>query len=182
MTQNPMTPASAAAMTSPQAGPAPQADAARPLEGVRIAITHAAEQAEEQSRRFGELGAQLFLYPAIELVPFDKSDELDAALRQAADGAFDWLVLNDADTVLVVADRSALASVARRRELTDYVIRRSDEIRRFQVAIAYVIPTPIVRGILFSLFAVVAQPTPYVVVATEEEARAWLQGRLHSSS
>ena len=87
-----------------------------------------------------------------------------------------------AHAVLVVADRSALASVARRRELTDYVIRRSDEIRRFQVAIAYVIPTPIVRGILFSLFAVVAQPTPYVVVATEEEARAWLQGRLHSSS
>jgi len=78
---------------------------ARPLDGVRIAVTHAAEQAEEQTRLFRDLGGEVYLYPAIELAPFGNSDELDVALRAAAAGAFDWLVLNDADTILVVAER-----------------------------------------------------------------------------
>ncbi len=99
MTQSTASSQSASAVAMPPAG------ARRPLEGARIAITHAAEQAEEQSRRFAELGARVYLYPAIELAPYEKPDELDAALRQAASGGFDWLVLNDADTVLVVADR-----------------------------------------------------------------------------
>lgn len=76
-----------------------------PLQGVRIAITHTSEQAQEQTRRFAALGAEVVFYPALELVPFEKNEELDAALRDAADGKYDWLVLNDADTVLVIADR-----------------------------------------------------------------------------
>lgn len=82
------------------------AEASAPsLQGVRVAVTHTSEQAEEQARLFSAKGATVYYYPAIELVPFEKNDDLDNALREAAAGNFDWLVLNDADTILVVADR-----------------------------------------------------------------------------
>ena len=93
-------------LTAAAASPAtPSQSAAGPLAGVRIAITHSSEQAQDQTRRFSAMGAEVLYYPALELVPFEKNDELDAALRGAAEGKYDWLVLNDADTVLVVADR-----------------------------------------------------------------------------
>ena len=75
------------------------------LDGVRVAVTHAREQAEQQTTLFESLGAQVFHYPCIEIVEFEQNDELDTALRAAASGKYDWLVLNDADTVLVLADR-----------------------------------------------------------------------------
>jgi uroporphyrinogen-III synthase len=75
------------------------------LDDVRIAITHSSEQAEEQARLFQSLGAQVFYYPSIEIIPFDDNGELDGALREAAAGQYDWLVLNDADTILVVSER-----------------------------------------------------------------------------
>lgn len=82
-----------------------QVQVAAPLAGIRVAVTHARDQAEEQSRLLKLQGADVYYYPAIEIVPFDRSDELDAALKSAAEGGYDWLVLNDADTILVVADR-----------------------------------------------------------------------------
>ncbi len=91
--------------TQPDALPTATAAQGSPLAGARIAITHTSEQAQDQARRFKSLGAEVFFYPAIELVPVEKTDDLDTALRQAAEGAYDWLVLNDADTILVVADR-----------------------------------------------------------------------------
>ncbi len=75
------------------------------LDNIRIAITHTSEQAEEQARLFQALGAQVFYYPSIEIIPFEDNHELDDALREAAAGHYDWLVLNDADTILVVAER-----------------------------------------------------------------------------
>lgn len=84
--------------TSPAAG-VPRMD------GVRVAVTHAREQAAHQSELFEALGAQVFHYPCIEIVEFEQNDEFDEALRAAAAGKYDWLVLNDADTVLVLADR-----------------------------------------------------------------------------
>lgn len=83
----------------------PVAQSALPLEGVRIVVTHASEQALEQTRRFREMGAQVYYYPAIEIAPFEKTDELDNALKRAAEGVYDWIVLNDADTILVVSER-----------------------------------------------------------------------------
>lgn len=88
-----------------QMASSPVQAAGAPLEGIRVAITHSSEQAEEQTRLFSAKGATVYYYPAIDLVPFEKTDDLDAALREAAAGNYDWLVLNDADTILVVADR-----------------------------------------------------------------------------
>ena len=75
------------------------------LTGVRVVITHDKEQAQDQADRFTALGAEIFYYPCIEILPYDHDGELDAALREAAAGKYDWLVLNDADTALVVGER-----------------------------------------------------------------------------
>ncbi len=92
-------------MTNLSATAAAQPDPTKPLAGIRVVITHDAEQAQEQQRRFSALGAQTHLYPAIDIAPYENTEELDHALRSAADGVYDWLVLNDADTILVVSDR-----------------------------------------------------------------------------
>ena len=92
-------------MTNLSATPAAQPDSTLPLAGVRVVITHDSEQAEEQRRRFTALGAETYLYPAIDIAPYENTDELDQALRKAAEGVYDWLILNDADTILVVSDR-----------------------------------------------------------------------------
>lgn len=85
----------------------PTAPAANRLDGVRIAITHDKEQVKDQAELFRTLGAEVFFYPCIEIVPFEHTGELDAALREAIAGKYDWLVLNDADTALVVGERMA---------------------------------------------------------------------------
>ncbi|MBW7883189.1 MAG: uroporphyrinogen-III synthase [Caldilineaceae bacterium] len=75
------------------------------LQGVRVAITHDAEQAQDQTELFQELGAEIYYYPCIQIVPYDQDNELDNALHDAAAGKYDWLILNDADTAWVVGDR-----------------------------------------------------------------------------
>lgn len=80
------------------------------LTGVRVAITHDKEQAQDQADLFAALGAQIYYYPSIEIVPFEDSD-LENALRDAAAGKYSWLVLNDADTAWVVGDAMRAAGI-----------------------------------------------------------------------
>ncbi len=75
------------------------------LAGVRIAVTHTGEEAHDQQEIYQALGAEVFAYPSVQILPFEQTNDLDAALRDAAGGKYDWLVLNDADTALVVAER-----------------------------------------------------------------------------
>lgn len=81
------------------------------LTGVRVVVTHDKEQAKDQGELFGALGAEVFYYPCIEILPYDQDGELDAALREAAAGKYDWLVLNDADTAMVVGERMRAANI-----------------------------------------------------------------------
>jgi uroporphyrinogen-III synthase len=99
------------AITSPDRKSIPDNDPDAPLAGHTIVVTHARSQAEEQIRRFEQLGAEVLYYPAIDITPFDNNEEFDAALRDAAAGNYDWLVLNDADTILMVAERMKAAGI-----------------------------------------------------------------------
>ncbi len=92
---------------APSAAPA----TASSLNGVRVAITHDKEQAQDQGDLFAALGAEVFFYPCIEIIPYDQDESLDNALRDAAGGKYDWLVLNDADTAWVVGDRIRAAAI-----------------------------------------------------------------------
>lgn len=80
------------------------------LTGVRVVITHDKEQAQDQVDLFAALGAEIYYYPCIEIIPYEDKD-LENALREAAAGKYDWLVLNDADTAWVVGDAMRAAGI-----------------------------------------------------------------------
>ncbi|MCB0044008.1 MAG: uroporphyrinogen-III synthase [Caldilineaceae bacterium] len=81
--------------------PAKQAN----LAGVRVALARSEEDAQELRNLLLAQEAEVFCYPAIEILPFEDNEEFDTALRDAAAGRYDWLVLNDADVVTVVAEQ-----------------------------------------------------------------------------
>ncbi|MCS6826972.1 MAG: uroporphyrinogen-III synthase [Caldilinea sp.] len=80
------------------------------LNGVRVAITHDKEQAQDQVDLFAALGATIYYYPCIQIIPYEDK-ELENAVREAAIGKYDWLVLNDADTAWVVGEAMRAAGI-----------------------------------------------------------------------
>ena len=92
------------------------------LAGVNVAVTHDREQAQDQAEIFQTLGAQVYFYPCVEILPFDQDHDLDQSLRDAAAGKYEWLVFNDADTALVVGERIREAGV------------KAEELRKLKVA------------------------------------------------
>jgi uroporphyrinogen-III synthase len=77
------------------------------LTGRRIAITRAPHQTAEFERLLRERGAEPLLYPCIDIAPPENSESLDNALRDAANGEFDWLMLTSGNTVHAIAQRLA---------------------------------------------------------------------------
>lgn len=92
------------------------------LAGVTVAITRAAHQADRQRNLLEAQGAQVVHYPCIEILPPRDTSALDEALRQAARGAFDWLVITSANTVSAIAERLAQLNIG------------SEELAKLQVA------------------------------------------------
>ena len=78
-----------------------------PLAGRRIVNTRAPHQAGDFDAMLRAQGAEPLAYPCIDLAPPEDASALDGALRAAAAGAFDWLVLTSANTALALARRLA---------------------------------------------------------------------------
>jgi uroporphyrinogen-III synthase len=75
------------------------------LTGKRIVITRAPHQSPEFERLLRERGAVPLLYPCIDIAPPQLTEPLDNALYDAANGAFDWLLLTSGNTVQAIARR-----------------------------------------------------------------------------
>jgi len=75
------------------------------LQGKYIVVTRAPHQAPELARLFTERGATPGLYPCVDIAPPDDPAPLDAALRAASAGSFNWLALTSANAVWAVARR-----------------------------------------------------------------------------
>ena len=75
----------------------------RPLLGVRILVTRPKDQNAELADRFGELGAEVRLQPAIELLPPDDWSPVDAVLARL--DQYDWVVFSSANGVNFFLDR-----------------------------------------------------------------------------
>jgi uroporphyrinogen-III synthase len=99
----------------------------RPLSGRTVLVTRPREDAEELARLLRRRGARVVLAPAIEIVPV-RSAALTRAVRELADGAFDWVVLTSPRTVDAlaarIAPREARAAVAAIGEGTSEAFRR----------------------------------------------------------
>lgn len=75
------------------------------LAGKRIVVTRAPHQSSELEHLLHERGAAPLLYPCIDIAPSEDLTPLNTALHAAMDGAFDWLVLTSANTVLALKQR-----------------------------------------------------------------------------
>jgi uroporphyrinogen-III synthase len=78
------------------------------LAGKRILITRARHQAKALATALEDQGAEVLSIPAIEIVPPDSYEDLDAALRNAR--KYQWLILTSVNGVEVLAQR--LKSIA----------------------------------------------------------------------
>ncbi|HVB34713.1 MAG TPA: uroporphyrinogen-III synthase [Patescibacteria group bacterium] len=81
----------------------------KPLEGRRVVVTRAAEQATELAARLEALGAQVLLLPLIEFTPPDDTGPLDRALGEI--DLFDWLFFTSRNAVRFLAGRALSISL-----------------------------------------------------------------------
>jgi uroporphyrinogen-III synthase len=77
--------------------------ASLPLAGRRILVTRARHQAGRLSTQLAELGAEVIEIPAIEILPPESWELLDAALRDARH--YQWLIVTSANTVKSITER-----------------------------------------------------------------------------
>jgi uroporphyrinogen-III synthase len=76
-----------------------------PLEGAWVVNTRSPRQARELDVLLEERRAHPLSYPCIDIAPALDPAPLDRALRQAAEGAFGWLVFTSANAVEAVETR-----------------------------------------------------------------------------
>lgn len=92
-----------------------------PLQNISIAITRAEHQAAQQRTMLEALGAMVYQYPCIKIVPPRDLAKLDDALTLASNGVFDWLIFTSANTVQAIAERMEALSLLP-KSLTDIKI------------------------------------------------------------
>ena len=78
-------------------------DKQTPLEGKRVVVTRAPEQAQEFVRELEGLGAEVFLLPTIGFREAEDFGPLDTALREIAN--FDWILFTSQNAVRFFAKR-----------------------------------------------------------------------------
>ena len=78
------------------------------LRGKGVLVTRALHQAAPLTTMLRERGAMPLSYPCLAVAPLDNCDALDAALRAAAAGAFDWLLLSSSNSARALAARMEL--------------------------------------------------------------------------
>jgi uroporphyrinogen-III synthase len=78
-------------------------NAGRPLEGKRIVVTRAVEQARDLMARLENMGATVLLFPAVSFSEPSNTAELDRAIRSL--GVFDWILFTSANAVRFFARR-----------------------------------------------------------------------------
>lgn len=81
----------------------------KPLAGRKILITRARHQAQSLASALEEKGATVVAIPAIEIIPPDSYDRLDAALWSAK--KYQWLVVTSANGADVLAERLAASKL-----------------------------------------------------------------------
>ncbi|MFC1960988.1 uroporphyrinogen-III synthase [Chloroflexota bacterium] len=85
---------------------------ANQLAGRRIVNTRAPHQAPDLDHLLETKGAQAIAYPCIDIVTPDPAPHLDEALRAAADGQYDWLILTSRNVAYAIVLRLAVLGLA----------------------------------------------------------------------
>jgi uroporphyrinogen III methyltransferase/synthase len=83
------------------------------LAGVRVVVTRARHQAGVLGRLLTERGAGVLYVPVIEIAPPKTWDAIDAAVRRAAAGDFEWVVFTSANAAAAVVGRNGAPEALR---------------------------------------------------------------------
>lgn len=75
-----------------------------PLQGWRVVVTRAAEQADSLSEQLRHLGAEPIAYPTIAFAPPEDEQPIQSALQRLMQGEYQWLVLTSVTGVRFVVD------------------------------------------------------------------------------
>jgi hypothetical protein len=101
------------------------------------------------------------------------AEQLAAYLR----GIEDVLARKEPYGMLALAGRTSSLVLRQRRALAQHLRAHSVDVAKYNVGVAFVFHSPITRALYAGLMAIFPQPSPHTVVATEAEARAWLEAR-----
>lgn len=88
--------------------------ASRVLEGKRIVVTRATEQARDLVSRLESMGATVLLFPAVSFSEPADTTELDRAIRSLAE--FDWILFTSANAARFFAARCRKLEVEPKRD------------------------------------------------------------------
>ncbi len=75
----------------------------KPLFGKRILVTRAREQASELAARIREFGGDIIEFPTIEIVPIDRWEELDVAIKNI--NKYEWIIFTSINGVRIFLER-----------------------------------------------------------------------------
>lgn len=84
-----------------------------------------------------------------------------------------------AGTVTILDARRAVRNPAtQRKKQAEWIERHTEQLRKYSLGTAFIINSPLVRGVLTAILWVRPLPTQHTVVSTMEEAEAWVQQQL----
>ncbi len=92
------------------------------------------------------------------------------------------LVLSRRERNVTIIDgsRSERTTPLQRRKQADWMRTNDDMLRRYSLGTAFVISSPVVRGVLTAILWVSPMSAPHTVVATYEEAERWANAQLNA--
>jgi len=112
---------------------------------------------------------------AVSFVGTWTDDEFRSYLREMTDR----VVLPRTPTVTLLDAGLTLAVTARQRQMqAEWLREHRDVLRAFSLGTAFVIRSPVVRGVLTAILWVQPLEAPHVVVATRDEGLDWCRSRI----
>lgn len=112
------------------------------------------------------------------VIGFTGNDPTDENFQAYLDETYHLYDRQEPLAIVFDATHAPLPGFKYQKMQADWLKRHEELMRSYCVGTAYVIPNPLVRGILKAIFAIQKQPVPYEVVSSREEAKSWAQQRL----
>ncbi len=76
------------------------------------------------------------------------------------------------------ASHASIPSFSHQKMQANWLKENEELMKTYCVGTAYIIPNPVIRGILKMIFSLQKQPVPYRIFERKEKGLAWLRERL----
>ncbi len=107
-----------------------------------------------------------------------RGDATDAQFRAYLDQMTRMVDRREKNAVIMDAREAVRTPPIQRRMQSEWMKTHHDSLARWSVGTAFVITSPLVRGVLTAILWLSPMATPYTVVGTVEEAESWAREQL----